>query len=328
MEMNEQTQTIDPDYAEVFGLEPSENADTGSDEGTAGSEESAAAEPTGGAESAQDGQEGADGSQDTGDGRDTPESAQEAVEGKRDTMSAEERHQQAAARRAREEQIRQQAEQARVDKIYADMFSGQANPFTGKPILTEADYQAYVAERDHRRNEESLKKAGIDPGTLNGIVQQAVQKETAPLQQQLMESRMAAARERAAAINQRTQEAITAELKKISAMDPGVKTLEDIAKMETAEQVNTYVQKHHLPLSVAFELANKDAINARRIEAAKAATRSGMANKQHLNPVGSGEGKEEVSVPADARAAYLEMFPNAKEDEIRREYAKYLKSVK
>ena len=315
MEMEQQN--IDPEYAEVFGLEPTEAEAEPAETGTEGTETDTQA--------AQSAREGAE----SGGGNETPPDNRNAAGAE---MSAEERHAQAAARRAREDQIRRQAEQTRVDQVYAEMFRGQMNPFTGKPILTEADYRAYNAELNRRKeteaNNAALEKMGIEPDAFGNLVQAAVRKETEPLQRQLMESRMNAARERAAEVNRRAQEAVTMELKKISALDPAVKTMEDIAKMPTAGKFNEYVQKG-LSLTDAFELANREAITARRIEAAKTAARNGVAGKQHLNPVGgSGEGNEPISVPAADRAAYLELFPDATEDDIRREYAKYLKSIK
>ena len=59
---------------------------------------------------------------------------------------AEERHRQAQLRRQREEAARHTAMQESRDKIYADIFAGQVNPFTGKPITSEADYKAWLME--------------------------------------------------------------------------------------------------------------------------------------------------------------------------------------
>lgn len=38
--------------------------------------------------------------------------------------------------------------QARVDQVYADMFRGQVSPFTKKPILSEADFKQYLAQKN------------------------------------------------------------------------------------------------------------------------------------------------------------------------------------
>jgi len=237
-------------------------------------------------------------------------------------MSAEERHRQAAARRAREEQARVAAEQARVDKIYADMFAGQVSPYTGRPITTEAEYRAYLAERDRRQQAEQLQKAGIDPAAIRGIVDQ----ELAPMREKLRQAELAAMQERARAVNAKAQEAISASLRNISAMDPSVKSLEDIAALPTAPRFNELVQRG-VGLEDAFYLANRQAIDTRRAAAAKAAALNGAANRRHLDPVQAGSGKLPVEVPAEQAELFREMMPNASDEEIRTAYAAYLKDL-
>lgn len=273
-------------------------------------------------------QEGAEGQEPQGD-VENPEGAGEGPEEggaddwqSRQEMPLEERHRQAAARRAREEQAREAAAQARVDKAYADMFAGQVNPYTGKPILTEADFQGYQSERDRRQQAAQLEKAGIDPGTIRGIVNQ----ELAPLQERIQQAEMAAMREKARAVNARAQESIQTALKNISAMDPAVRTLEDIAALPTAGRFNDLVQKG-VGLEDAFYLANRKAIDARKAAAAKAAALNGAASRRHLDPVGAGSGQEVVTAPEEQREAYREMFPDATDAEIDAAYKKFLKDL-
>ena len=109
MEEHENGYPTDEEYAEAFGLELADLQEE--------TEPQEPAEPTG---------EQGDG----GGAQQAAESAQEGGEGNseegRQEMPPEERHRQAAMRRAREEQQRQTAqraaEQARVDKVYQDMF--------------------------------------------------------------------------------------------------------------------------------------------------------------------------------------------------------------
>lgn len=238
-------------------------------------------------------------------------------------MSPEERHRQAEARRAREAQERQAAEQMRRDQIFAEMFAGQTNPYTGKPITTEAEFRAYQAEKASREQAQQLQQAGIQPETIRGIVDQQL----GPVREQLMRAQMQAAQERARAVNQQAQEAIGAFVKGLSAEWPEIKSMDDIAAMPTAEEFNGYVQMG-LSLDKAFYLANRKEIEARKIAAAKTAAIHGVAGKQHLNPVPAGGGSEPVEVPADMRDAYLEMMPGATDAEIKAAYIKFLKDTK
>lgn len=286
------------------------------------------------------GQETPDGQEGLGDGREAEMSAgaeeeageghseaetggQEETDGQRTEMTPEERHRQAAARRAREEQARAAAEQARVDKVYADMFRGQVNPYTGKPILTESDFISYQAERERRQQTEQLQQAGIDPGTIQGIVDQRLK----PFQDRLQQAELSAMQEKARAVNQQAEQSIQASLRNISAVDPSIKTLGDIAAMPTAAKFNDLVQKG-IGLEDAFYLANRQAIDAKRAAAAKAAALNGAASRQHLNPVQNGGGELPVEVPQGVVDAYRAIMPDATDAEIRKAYAEEIKNLK
>lgn len=328
------------EYAEAFGveLENSENPTRPSEEVVEGEgmqgnrADFAALKGQGGAQNAETGSEDNQGAgnvenqtgQQGSGGTDDSAVSGEPGEGgpKPGEMSPEERHRQAAARRARENQAREAATQARVDKVFADMFAGQVNPYTGKPILSEADFQAYQAEKARRQQAAQLEKAGIEPDTIRDIVDQQL----APLQQRLRQAELSAMQEKARAVNARAQEAIRTSLKNISAMDPGVKTLEDIAALPTAGRFNELVQKG-IGLEDAFYLANRQAIDTRRAAAAKAAALNGASNRRHLDPVPTGSGKQTVEVPAEQAEMFREMMPGATDEEIRTAYAGYLKDM-
>ena len=307
------TENISPEYAEAFGLEATQAEDQ---EGAA--EEGGAENQPEGSQTAAESEDGSDG------GSQEPGAAEGGTEPPaRREMSPEERHRQAEARRAREEQERALAEQRRVDKVYADMFAGQVNPYTGKPITTEAEFRAYQAEKASREQAQQLQQAGIQPETIRGIVDQQL----GPVREQLMRAQLQAAQERARAVNQQAQEVIGAFVKGLSAEWPEIKSMDDIAAMPTAEEFNGYVQMG-LSLDKAFYLANRKEIEARKIAAAKTAAIHGVAGKQHLDPVPAGGGSEPVEVPADMRDAYLEMMPGATDAEIKAAYTKFLKDTK
>lgn len=311
------------EYAEAFGVEVEESEN--GPEGAQGTSE--------GPEGQGDGQSpenSSEGNGEAGTGQNQSSSGTETGTGNGDgqqddpaqppVMSPEERHRQAAARRTREEQARAAAEQQRVDKVYADMFAGQTNPFTGRPITTEAEYREYQAERSRRQQTAQLQKAGIDPQTIRGIVDQQL----APMQQRLQAAELAAIQERARTANARAQEAVNAALKNISAMDPSIKSVEDIAQMPTARRFNDLVQKG-IGLEDAFYLANRKAIEDRKAAAARTATLNGMANRQHLNPVGASSAKQPVEVPPKMAEIYREFNPGATDEEIRKAYEAELK---
>lgn len=318
------------DYAEAFGLSDEERAAWEAQDNADGDQETQEGPETGadtrdGPEGRQEPQEGPEGGQGTGD---TEEGggAQGGAEQRRE-MPPEERHRQAEARRAREragmERAAQEAAQARVDEAYRTMFAGQTNPYTGQPIRSEADYRAWQAEKQRRDSEEQLRAAGIDPAAIQGAVDRQVQ----PLRQELEMARMETMRERARRAQDAAQVTIRQQLELIARLDPSVKSMEDIAAMPTAEAFRGYVAKG-LGLEEAFYMANRKAIEERKLTAARAAGVSAAASKGHLAPVGGGGQAETVEVPAEQRALYRELMPEATDAEILAAYKQYLKGMK
>lgn len=318
------------DYAEAFGLSDEERAAWEAQDNADGDQETQEGPETGadtrdGPEGRQEPQEGPEGGQGTGD---TEEGggAQGGAEQRRE-MPPEERHRQAEARRAREragmERAAQEAAQARVDEAYRTMFAGQTNPYTGQPIRSEADYRAWQAEKQRRDSEEQLRAAGIDPAAIQGAVDRQVQ----PLRQELEMARMETMRERARRAQDAAQVTIRQQLDLIARLDPSVKSMEDIAAMPTAEAFRGYVAKG-LGLEEAFYMANRKAIEERKLTAARAAGVSAAASKGHLAPLGGGGQAETVEVPAEQKALYRELMPEATDAEILAAYKQYLKGMK
>ena len=120
---------------------------------------------------------------------------------------------------------------------------------------------------------------------------------------------------------------IRQQLDLIARLDPSVKSMEDIAAMPTAEAFRGYVAKG-LGLEEAFYMANRKAIEERKLTAARAAGVSAAASKGHLAPVGGGGQAETVEVPAEQRALYRELMPEATDAEILAAYKQYLKGMK
>lgn len=308
------------EYAEAFGIELPESTETqtettGEAEKTApGATETEAQEQTGSFE--------AQGDQ---TGENAAEAAENAGEGKQE-MPMEERASWAERRRqweAREKQAMEQAAQARVDQVYANMFKGQINPFTGKPIQSEADYKAYEAEKARKEQEEQLTRAGIDPKMIQSMVDQQM----APMRMQMEQERLNTIQERAKTANARFEEALGKELQKIAALDPAIKTLDDIKAMPTANRFNELVQMG-VGLEDAFYLANRKAIEERKMAAVKASAQNQMAGKGHLNPVGAANGKQPVQVPRGILETYRAMMPEATDAEIQKAYEDAMKTMK
>lgn len=219
--------------------------------------------------------------------------------------------QQAAQRRRQEEAQRVQRER---DAVFAQIYHGQINPYTNKPIQSEKDYQQYVQQY----TQDQLQQAGVD----QSVVQQAVnadprvQQAAAIIQQQ---QAMAA---------QQAQQAQTQQfhvaLQAIQQFDPAVKSFEDIINNPHFAEIEQRWQKGY-SLEDAYYLANRSELSQKKQAAAKQQVINQATGKKHLKPTGNNGAGDDVQVPADVMAMYREMNPKATETEIRKHYARLMK---
>ena len=287
---------VEEEVQQPGGTEHDTGADTGTDTG---------AEETGAAAQGE--------TQTPASGGTGPETETGAPEGAAQEQDAETRRRQAYGRRQRELEAQRQASeaaaQARVDRIYADMFAGQVNPYTGQPIRSEADYRAYQeADRQAKRTAQ-LQSAGIDPDTVRGMVDEAVR----PL-------------EMARSVDTRAQESIRQGVETVRQLyGAEVSSVEDIVAMPTGQQFNQYIQKG-LTIEEAYYMANRREIDAKRLGAARQAGINRANGKGHLAGVGTAAGQGAYQPTAEEKAAYREFMPDATDAEIAKAYAPYHKS--
>lgn len=254
----------------------------------------------------------------------TPAPTEEGTGTENQVQSAEERHRQAALRRAREKQEWQNKTQQAVDAAYAKLLGGQLNPFTGKPITTQAEYEAYEAMKAQQSTNDALQKAGIDPK----VIQQLVQQEVAPMKQQMQAEQVKRHAADASEFNRRVEAARAQAAKNIATLyDPSIKSFDDILAMPTVGRFSELLQKGN-SFEDSFYLANREAIDKRRAEAAYRKGADAGASRQHLSPKPAASGAEPVIVPADVARNYREVTPGMTDAEIAKEYAAYLKCIR
>ena len=240
-------------------------------------------------------------------------------------QDAETRRRQAHGRRQRELEAQRQASeaaaQARVDSIFADIFRGQSNPYTGQPIRSEADYRAYREADEQARRTQQLQAAGIDPETVRGLVDEAVR----PLREKVQRQELASMRELAQGVDARAQESIRQGVESIRRLyGAEVGSVEDIVAMPTGAQFNGYVQKG-LSIEEAYYLANRKDIDARRLGAARQAGINRASGKGHLGAVPPAGGEPPYQPTEAEKAAYRAFMPDATDAEIARAYGAYRK---
>lgn len=327
----------DIDYGALFGInaegaEVTEPADPSADTTAQGENEQEPAEPAAVEEQEETTGEAEEGGR--GAGEDSPEG--QAAQPKQNPQGVrpaaqqtpEQNAQFAAARRKAEAErdaaiakARQDAQaeaQRTIDEAFRN--SGLTNPYTKKPITTKAEYDEYRARFEAEKKARILKKSGMSDEEFKQFV------EGLPEVKQAKEAQAAAETAARQAREQQAKLKVEEQLKEISALDPTIKELKDLAKMETYPKFYELVKRGN-SLTDAFKLANYDALTGRAAAASRQAAINSAQGKQHLSPTAQ-RGAGAVSVPADVKAEYLAFNPDATDAEIQQHYNRYVKNHK
>lgn len=318
----------DIDYGALFGIdaegaEVTEPAEPSGDTTAQGANEQEPAEPAAVEEQIEEtNAEGAeDGGQSTGG--DSPEGQ---ADGQKQTPEQNAKF--AAARRkaeaerdaaiAKARQDAQSEAQRTIDEAFRN--SGLTNPYTKKPITSKAEYDEYRTRLEADRKARLLKKSGMSDDEFREFVQGLPEVKQAKEAQAAAETAARQAREQQAKLK------VEEQLKEISALDPSIQELKDLAKMETYPKFYELVKRGNT-LTDAFKLANYEALTGRAAAASRQAAINSAQGKQHLSPT-TQRGAGAVSVPADVKAEYLAFNPDATDAEIQQHYNRYVKNHK
>lgn len=277
-----------------------------------------------GAASADDKQQ--DPEQDQEQEEEDQEQAQDgAGEGKPAGQSAAENSKYAAARRKAEAErdlaVQKAREEVRVEmqkKLDDSIASlGLQNPYIKKPITTQAELDEYKQNLDVDKKSRIAKKAGMTEGEFDRYVEELPVVKSAKEQMARAEEaqKAAAAKEAEAEINRQIAE--------IGEMDPSIKSIDDLRKMENYKDFYALVKRGNT-LTDAYKLVNFERLTSSSAAQAKQAALNQVNSKSHLDRTVT-RGAGAVTVPADVIAQYREFNPDATEAEIRAHWAKYSK---
>lgn len=292
---------MDINYEELFGV-PTEEQEPDTD---------AADEMADAVEEQEDG----DPAEVPEEGQDTTEPddpAQGAPEGAERKQTREDNARFAAARRKAEQQRdeaierERQRSQQEMDAMIAGM--GLVNPYTNAPITNKAEYDAYKASHDEQQRKAVAKKAGMSDEEFGRFMAE---------QPEVRDAKAAKARADEAQAQQRIQ----AEIAEIAKIDPGIKSLSDLAGMDNYPQFYAMVERG-MTLSEAYKVLNFDHIRKGERDQAAAAQRQAAINaagKSHLTGSKS-RGAGATPVPADVKAQYRVFMPDASDAEIAAHY--------
>lgn len=245
-------------------------------------------------------------------GENEQQTAEAAPEG---VQSAEDNARFAAARRRAEAQFNQriqQERQAAKDEMVRQMYEGQLDPYTNKPITSEADLQAY--RQAYQREQEQLtrnqmQQAGIDPDILDRMIENNPKVKRA---EQLTAQFEAAEGER------KMDEAI----KEISHLDPSITDVAALANHPNAPVFNEYVNRGY-SLVDAFRLANFDQLTGKRAAAAKQQAMNNVNGKSHLTTTAGNAGGDDIVIDPQEMQMMKHAFPNLTHAQLVAKFKKY-----
>ena len=233
----------------------------------------------------------------------------------RDAQFAAARRKAEAERDAAIAQAKEDA-QKQVDEFFKT--SGLMNPYTGQPITTRAEYEAYRERFEADQKAKLMEKAGITQEEFQAFVQGLPEVRAA---------RQTKAEAEAAARQAREQEAkarVDEQLRQIRAIDPTVKELGDLAKLDTYPKLYDMVKRGYSILD-AYRLANYDTLTQRAAEASRKAAINSVQSKQHLKATES-RGGGAIPVPDSVLEEYRVLNPGATKEEIQKHYQSYMKN--
>jgi len=229
----------------------------------------------------------------------------------------------AAARRKaeREEAIeRARIEERQRAKAEMDALIAGArieNPYTGEPVRTREEWDALQKRHLEEQRKAMQAKAGLTDEDMASFIEQL------PEVRQAREARAQAEQVLQQTQREHTAQIIEHELAKIREYDPNVKTLDDVEKTAENPQILDKV-RHGYSLSDAWLLTHFSEVIQQQVKAARQAAVTTARSKDHLTATKSMSGPGMESVPSDVREMYKVMNPGITDDEITKDYNRYL----
>lgn len=205
--------------------------------------------------------------------------------------------------------------QKRVDASIARQFEGILNPYTNKPILTEADLTAYRSAFAAEEQRQQLEEMGVSKEVLDSYIQNH------PAMQQAQR-----------VIHQQEQQAANDFMaKEFEAMkkefpDCGLESPQQLNETEAGRRaLQMWANAPGITLADAYAATHRRELSKKQSAAAKQAAMNEMNSKGHLTQTKGSNAKGDV--PEEIRREYKIYFPKATDAEIAEMYRKNCEST-
>lgn len=207
--------------------------------------------------------------------------------------------------------------QERLDRRFAQRFAGYKNPKTGAPIRSADDYFAAMDAQAEMQRQRAIEQA-----TAN---QSAEQREALRriLDNDPEKARLNARVEELehARVNDEAQAAFQRDFTELQRLEPGLKTTDDLAKLENFDKIVELVQSKGLDMVTAYKAVNY----GRAVQTGNAAGRQAAINaargKTHLAAHGgTGQPSNLKPIPDNMRGMLKDAFPGKSDEELTKLY--------
>jgi len=170
--------------------------------------------------------------------------------------------------RLRAEREAQEAAQVKIDSFYASR--NLINPYTNKPIRTEADYKEYEKAYKAEEQKEKLSKGELSPELINDMISQnpVIQKAT-ELNEKMQQ--------------EEAERELNEDVKTIGKMDPSIKSIDDLLKVPEWDQIENLLQQGYR-VNHAYQIACFDRIKNNTVNAAESAAAESMRRNSNASP--------------------------------------------
>ncbi|MBQ8248264.1 MAG: hypothetical protein IJY93_00060 [Clostridia bacterium] len=268
--------------------------------------------------------ENGDGDDDVTGTEDSAESSNESGESVKPMQSSADNSRFAAARREAERQrdsaIAAERESSRkaIEEVFASL--GLQDPYTGKPIRTKEEYDAYRNADSAQKKRDFMRENNMDERAYNSMIGELPEVRAA---------REAAERARIAeqnAARERAKTQLDEQIREIGTLDPSIKSIDDLTKDASYPAVFEMIKKGYKPVD-AYRIANFDKLTKNASEAARQTVLNNQSGKEHLVQT-TQRGTGIASVPADVRQMYRDLDPDMSDADIAKDYERYLNQTR
>lgn len=186
----------------------------------------------------------------------------------------------------------------------------------GKPVSSIAEYNAIKEKVEKSKVEGDLKKAGLNPETLEQII--ANHPDVVAAKKQAAEFAQAAKK----ALDAQRQTVIASAMDKIKALDPTIKTTADLVISPRYDEVKKYFELG-LPLEKAYKLVHEEEIEARKIAAEAQRQKNNLSGKDHLKQNATNRAGEGFVITDEQFSLIKQAMPDITREEAAKYYKKY-----